>query len=80
MKKFYVTLLISGIVTACAPLDKQKQLLEVQIPILKYGEPEKATSSNVPQGSKIFIVYAQENRSNNHVSVASRVVVNNGSF
>lgn len=79
MKKFYAMFLVSGIVVACAPLDKEKQLLEVSIPILKHGEPEKATSSNVPKGSKIFVVYAQENRSNNHVSVTSRVVVNNGS-
>lgn len=61
MKKHYLCLLLSGIITACAPLDKEQQLIEVNIPILKYGEPEKATSQNVPKGSKIFVVYAQEN-------------------
>lgn len=79
MKNFYTVLFLSGAITACAPLDKENQLVEVNIPILKYGEPEKATSQNIPKGSKIFVVYAQENTSGNNVSVSSHVVVSNGS-
>lgn len=79
MKKIYTILLISGIMTGCTTLDKDEQLVEVDVPILKYGEPEQATSQNVPKGSKIFVVYAQENASTNHVSVSSHVVVGNGS-
>lgn len=41
MKNIYAILLITGIMTACTVLDKDQQLVEVNIPILKYGEQEK---------------------------------------
>ena len=69
MKKMWIFLPLVSILSACAPLDKKEQKIEVPIPMMDYGEPEKATSQTMPKGSKICVIYAQENTKNN-ISVA----------
>lgn len=78
---FKIFSIITSIIltTACAPLSSEKLKPEVSIPILKYGEPEIATLQKIPVNSKIFVIYAQENPSENNISVSSNVVISNGS-
>lgn len=79
MKKMWIFLPLVSILSACAPLDKKEQKIEVPIPMMDYGEPEKATSQTMPKGSKIFVIYAQENTKNNiSVAVSSSIVVSDG--
>lgn len=79
MKVLFKIFPIVILITSCAPLSTEEQKIEVDIPILKYGEPETATSQKIPINSKIFVVYAQENPSKNNISVSSSVVISNGS-
>lgn len=81
MKKSFkiLPLVASFSLIACAPLSDKDQKVEARIPILKYGEPEKATSQRIPNASKVFVVYAQENAKGSRISISSNVVVSDGS-